>query len=149
LKDADDLIAAVGTLASRKKDWIDTVKDHATLKKHHEKTEAALKAEEKKSLGQSGELVSLLIEAKSYIEATSPLENCPVCEQDVKREKLSLSITNRIGAMQKVADLTTAAKASKKKLHENVSAMTSAMRKYAAQITITAACLKMSQLTAR
>jgi hypothetical protein len=87
-------------------------------------------------------LVTLLEDAKDYIDSIQILGRCPVCEQPVKRQDLSTALETRIEAMQKIAQLTKAAKGTKKTLDEKTATAGSELKKYAEQVRTTADQLK-------
>jgi len=146
LKEADGLVGAIEDLTIRKKDWSDAISEHKNLKDAQDKAEASLKDEESKSAGQSGDLVTLLEQAKTFVDANSPVSKCPVCEQDVEHERFHGVLSKRIAAMLNIAGLVKAVVEVKKKADAKEEAIASAKRKYATKIFLAATLVKASKL---
>jgi predicted ATPase len=145
---ADGVIEAINNLSDRKDDWSAAYEQREKLKQAHDKAVAALKQAESQTPGQSGDLVSLLQEAKTYVDATSSLQQCPVCERPIDAKKLSASLNNRMTSMRKVAELTTAVTQAKRKFDGQSTTVTAELDKYVKQIVRTATKLKSCGLQA-
>lgn len=65
------------------------------------------KEEEKKIVGQSATLLTLLSQARTFILSETLLKKCPVCEQGVDKKKLTSDLEKRIASMTALAKATT------------------------------------------
>lgn len=83
-------------LTTKKERLTKATESHTAAAEALAKQESALSTE-------SADLVTLLTDAKAYIEKRKALSSCPVCENPVARETLLDSLTKRAGQMSGLA----------------------------------------------
>ena len=113
--------------------------EYATAHANQQKAEAA-EAE------QNARLVKLLEDAKSYVIGSSTLKKCPVCEQDVKADKLIARLGERIGTMTVLSTLIKATDAAKRKLTSASTLADQSQKTLCEQVKVLASTLKASAL---
>ncbi len=130
----------IGKLETCHTEWTDAKTAQATTQEKAEKAAVALAEEEAKAAGQNSGLVSLLQEAKAFVDANGG-SDCPVCQQNVDRTKLSGELQSRITTMEKLKGLADAAKDANKAFADAKAVTGTRLKSYAQQVRAVAAGL--------
>ncbi|HSH65155.1 MAG TPA: hypothetical protein VLB84_05010 [Bacteroidia bacterium] len=85
--------------------YADTKTKVESLKTSIEKLSKQVQEKEKENTKQNSSILKLLKEAQTFIEATDKVDDCPVCTNPVKKDKLVGSIKTRIDAMSSLEKL--------------------------------------------
>lgn len=142
----------ISSIVTQWKTVNDTVKKYSDSKTKYEDLKVSVIAtakqveeKEKENTNQNSSILKLLKEAQTFINGTEKVDDCPVCANPVKKDKLLGSIKTRIDTMSSLEKLVNQLNGDKKRESDALVILTNSDTEYATALQ--SLCDKLSTFT--